>query len=58
MDIQKCAARKLAVTATCRNITWSTEWFVLTADCNEIQFEKNSVITDFQMYSFSSTVAV
>ena len=43
-DVQKCAARKLAVTVTCRNITWSTECFVLTADCNETQFEKKKKI--------------
>jgi len=36
--IQKCAVRKLAVTPTCRNSTWSTEWFVLIADPNETQF--------------------
>jgi len=38
--IQKCAVRKLAVTPTCRNSTWSTEWFVLIADSKETQFEK------------------
>ena len=40
MDIQKCAVRTLAVTPTCRNVTWSTEWFVLIADSKETQFEK------------------
>jgi hypothetical protein len=53
MDIQRCAVRTLAVTPTCRNITWSTEWFVLKAVSNVTLFEKYSIITDFQVASFN-----
>ena len=52
IDIQKCAVQTLAVTPTCRNITWSTEWFVLTADSNETYFGGvGIIIIDFQVAS-------